>query len=129
MARDPKIPANYQTVMVYLILNDAANFIAFTEKVFGAKETYKTMRDEHIIMHAEIMIGETTIMLADSTDQYKSQTAGFFIYVDNADETFRIAVEAGATIISKPVDQPYGRSGGVTDPFGNTWWITSIAGV
>jgi uncharacterized glyoxalase superfamily protein PhnB len=126
MTRDPKIPANYQTVMVYLILKDASNFIAFTGKVFGAKETYKTMRDDHIIMHAEIMIGDTTIMLADATEQYKPQTAGFFIYVENADETFKTAIDAGATIISKPSDQPYGRSGGVTDMFGNTWWITSI---
>jgi uncharacterized glyoxalase superfamily protein PhnB len=126
MTRNPSIPANYQTVMVYLILKDAEDFIVFTEKVFGARETYKTMRDEHIIMHAEIMIGETTIMLADATEQYKPRTAGFFIYVENADETFKTAIEAGATIISNPSDQPYGRSGGVTDTFGNTWWITSI---
>jgi uncharacterized glyoxalase superfamily protein PhnB len=52
--------------------------------------------------------------------------ARFFVYVKNADETFKIAVEAGAKILSEPSDQPYGRSGGVTDPFGNSWWFVSV---
>jgi uncharacterized glyoxalase superfamily protein PhnB len=72
------------------------------------------------------MIGESTIMFADVTDKYKTQTAGLFVYVDNADETFKNAIEEKATIITPVSDQPYGRSGGVTDPFGNTWWITSV---
>lgn len=126
MTRDPKIPANYQTVMPYLIVKNATKFIAFTEKVFGAIQTYKTMRDVKTIMHAEIRIGESTIMFADVTDKYKTQTAGLFVYVDNADETFKKAIEEKATVITQVADQPYGRSGGITDPFGNTWWITSI---
>jgi PhnB protein len=126
MAKDPKIPAQYQTVMPYLIVKNAAKFIAFMENVFSATETYKVKRDENTIMHGEIMIGESTIMFADATDQYKSQTAGMFIYVDNADERYKKAIEAGATIITQVSDQPYGRSGGVADPFGNTWWITSL---
>jgi PhnB protein len=126
MTRDEKIPTNYQTVMPYLILKNAEKFIDFTKMVFGATETYKVMRDENTIMHGEIMIGESTIMFADSTNEYEPQTAGLFIYVDNADDTYKNAIEAGAIIITELSDQPYGRSGGVKDPFGNTWWITSI---
>ncbi len=126
MEKNAKIPANYQTVMPYLILKDAAKFISFTGKVFGSTEAYKAMRDENTIMHAEIMIGECTIMFADSTDQYKERPGGFFIYVNNADEAFTRAIEAGAVVLSEVADQSYGRSGGVTDPFGNSWWITSI---
>jgi PhnB protein len=126
MTRDQEIPAVVQTVIPYLILKDASKFIAFTEKVFNATQAYKVMRDENIIMHAEIIIGESKIMFADVTDKYKTQCAGLFVYVKNADETYKIAIEAGATILSELSDQPYGRSGGVTDPFGNTWWITSI---
>ena len=126
MKKNAKIPANYQTVMPYLIVKDATKFIAFTEKVFGATQTYKAMRDETTIMHAEIMIGESTIMLADATDKYKTQPAGLFVYVENADETFKKAMEAKVKVISQVADQPYGRSGGVTDPFGNIWWITSV---
>jgi len=54
-----KIPENNQTVMPYLILENAAAFILFTQKVFGARETFKTMRTENIIMHAEIKVGDT----------------------------------------------------------------------
>jgi PhnB protein len=126
MTKDTGIPANYQTVMSYLILNDASNFIAFAEKVLGAKQTSKIMRDEKTIMHAEIMVGECTIMLADATDKYRHQPGSFFVYVPDADKTFKTAIEAGATILSEPSDQPYGRSGGVTDPSGNTFWFTSV---
>ena len=52
--------------MPYLIITNAANFIVFTQKVFGATETHKAMRDENTIMHAEIMIGGSTIMFADN---------------------------------------------------------------
>ncbi len=126
MTRDPRIPANYLTVMPYLILENAVKFISFTEKVFGAKETYKIMRDPVTVMHAEIMIGECTIMFADTSDKYKPQPAALFIYVDNADERYKKAIAAGATALTEVADQPYGRSGGITDPFGNSWWITSV---
>jgi PhnB protein len=126
MEKDPKIPVNYQTVMPYLIINNASKFIDFAESVFNASLTYKVMRDEHTIMHAEIMIGESTIMFADATEIYDPRPAGLFVYVDNADERYNKAIEAGAKIISEVSNQTYGRSGGVSDPFGNSWWITSL---
>lgn len=120
------IPENYQIVMPYLIIKNAQQFIGFMQKVFDAEETYKVMRDEKTIMHAEIMIGGSTIMFADSTDQFNVRNAGLFIYVEDADVTFKKAIDAGATVINKMADQNYGRSGGVQDPFGNDWWITSV---
>ena len=126
MNRDPRIPPSYHTVMPYLILSNAGKFISFAEKVFDAKETYKVMRDPSTIMHGEIMIGDSTIMFADATETYRPQPAALFIYVDNADERYRKAIEAGAIAITNVADQPYGRSGGISDPFGNSWWVTSI---
>lgn len=126
MEKDPNIPVNYQTVMPYLIVNGASQFIDFVDRVFRATLTFKEMRDENVIMHAEVMIGGSTIMFADSTDQFGISPAGLFIYVDNADEAFKRALDAGAIVIMEPADLSYGRSGGVTDPFGNTWWITSM---
>ena len=126
MTINPKIPANYQTVMSYLILKDAQKFIDFTQHLFDATVTSKMMRDEKIIMHAEIMINEITIMLADATDDFKIQTTGLFVYVDDADKSYKKAIEAGAAVVTPMSDQPYGRSGGVLDPCGNTWWITSV---
>jgi uncharacterized glyoxalase superfamily protein PhnB len=83
------------------------------------------MRDEKQIKHAEITIGGSTIMFADSTERSPLCTAGLFIYVENADATFEKAIAEGSVSITEPADQGYGRSAGVTDPFGNVWWITS----
>lgn len=115
------IPEGYQQVMPYLIVKGASDFSSFMQKVFGAVESHKTMRDALTVMHAEIKIGECTIMFADSTDQFPPRTSGLFVYVENADETYQKAIEAGAESIMKPADQSYGRSCGITDPFGNTY--------
>jgi PhnB protein len=120
------IPENYQRIMPYLVVKDGAKFIEFTQKVFGATEQYKAMRDETTIMHAEINIQGSTIMFADCTDTYTQQNAGMFIYVDSCDETYQKALDNGAESLIQPADQSYGRSAGVKDTFGNTWWITNV---
>ncbi len=121
-----QIPQGYQHLMPYLIINNAGAFLKFMKDVFGATEKMMHMRDETKIMHAELQVGESTVMFADSTDKYKLQTGGFFIYVDDADETYRHALEKGCTSTMELTDMDYGRCGGVIDSFGNTWWITSV---
>ncbi|RYE24130.1 MAG: VOC family protein [Sphingobacteriales bacterium] len=118
------LPEGYQTVMPYLIIPNAAGFLQFTKDVFGATEKMKRMRDEHTLMHGEVQIGGCTIMFAESTTEYPTQPAGLFICVADADATYQKALDAGATSIMPPADQDYGRSSGVKDPHGNTWWIT-----
>lgn len=126
MLRDLKIPENHQAVMPYLVLNGAWKFIRFVQAVFDGTETSRVMRDEKTIMHAEIMINESTIMFADSTSQYPEHPASLFVYVKDADAAYEKAMEEGATAVTPMADQSYGRSGGVKDPVGNTWWITSV---
>jgi PhnB protein len=121
-----KIPDNHQAVMPYLILNNAAAFLEFTGKVFHSVANDIIYKEDHkTIMHAEITISGSTIMFAQATTQYPAQTAGLFIYVEDADETFASAVQNGARVILALEDKAYGRSGGIQDPSGNTWWITS----
>lgn len=122
----PQIPETHQTVMPYLILDNAGKFYKFLKNVFDAKEIHRKMRDEYSIMHAEMMIGNSTIMFADATEQWQTQPAGLFIYVSDADEYYHRALAENATSIMPPSTQTYGRSCGVTDPFGNVWWITSM---
>jgi len=119
------IPEGYQQVMPYLIVENAAAFMEFMKKVFGAEERNKAMRDEKLIMHAELSIGGNVIMLADATELYKQQPAGLFVYVEDCDSVYNDALANGATSVSEPADQSYGRSAGVKDAFGNTWWLTS----
>ncbi len=103
MNKNPKVPEGYQTVMPYLIISNAQKFIEFTEKVFDAVENKKNrhMREETIIMHSEITIGGSTIMFADSTEQYPPRTGAFFVYVDDADETYKKAINNSATVLSE----------------------------
>ena len=65
------------------------------------------------------------MMFSQSRDPWKPATANLFVYVNDADETYQKAIAAGATTVMEMADQEYGRSGGVTDPFWNVWWITS----
>lgn len=115
----------YQTETAYLILQNATAFIEFVQKVFNAEVIGKHMHDNNSIMHAEIKIGNSSIMLADATAQYTVQPSGFFIYVGDADSAYANALNNGAVAVTPVENQSYGRSGGVKDPFGNTWWITS----
>ncbi|MBC8172443.1 MAG: VOC family protein [Chitinophagales bacterium] len=122
-----KIPNGHQVLMPYLMLNGAKKFVDFVTKVFSAELTEMKMREDEItVMHSEVRIGGSTIMFTDATDQWKPQTANMFVYVKDADETYQKAITEGSTTVMEPADQSYGRSCGVTDPFGNVWWITSV---
>lgn len=119
------LPEGYQTVMPYLILKDAENFIKFTKDVFAAIEKEKILRDDQQIMHGEITIGDSVIMFAEQSEQFGVQNAGLFVYLDNCDATYEKALAYGASSVMVPSDQNYGRSSGIKDPFGNTWWLTT----
>lgn len=118
------LPKGYQTVMPYLVLKDVAAFLEFAEAVFGASELSRHKDEEGSIRHAEIQIGGSTIMMGQSNENWPSENAGLFIYVENANFTFRTAIEHGATEIMPVENKDYGRTAGVKDPQGNTWWIT-----
>ncbi len=121
-------PQGYNSVMPYLIIKNALGFADFVTKVFDGQEIMEKrhLRNEGVIMHSEVKIGDSIIMFADSTDEYPVVSASLFVYVADADETFHKALKNGAIVVNKMADQPYGRSGGVKDPFGNQWWITSV---
>lgn len=122
------IPNGHQSVMPYLMLNNAAGFITFMQNVFAATLQHISYRDEalQVVMHGELNCGGSTIMFCDTTEDWKEQTANMFIYVNDADATYQKATGAGAITIMPPEDKDYGRSCGVRDAFGNTWWITSV---
>lgn len=119
------VPTGYNTVMPYIIVKDAEKFMAFMKEVFGATEKMSVPAENGGIMHAEVMIGESCIMFSNSTNQFPVQNAGLYIHVANADQTYADALKVGATSIMPPDDKDYGRSGGILDPFGNTWWVTT----
>jgi PhnB protein len=121
-----EIPKGHQGVMPYLMMEDSAAFLKFAEDVFDAETTYKAEAQDGSLGHCEINISGSTIMFSNSRGDWKPATANMFVYVENADETYDKALANGATTVMPPADQDYGRSCGVTDPFGNVWWITSV---
>jgi PhnB protein len=122
-----KLPKGHQVVMPYLMLNGALRFIDFVKAVFNAElMTHRLREDGATVMHAEVTIGGSTIMFSEATEQWPGQTANLFVYVNNADETYKKAIASGAVTTMELSDQDYGRTCGVTDPFGNVWWITSV---
>lgn len=122
-----KVPEKHQAVMPYLILENAIRFIEFTKAVFDASVAIckKTDGDDRI-MHAEIQIDGSTVMFADTTADWQPANANLFVYVANADESYQKAIDNGANSVMPLSDQDYGRTCGVIDPLGNTWWITSV---
>ena len=119
------IPEGYQTVMPYLILDNAIDFFSFTQNVFGAKEKARHLNEDGSLMHGEVTIGGSTIMFGNASEKWPVQNSALYIIVGNADDTFKKALDYGATEVMELSNQSYGRSGGVKDPFGNVWWVTS----
>lgn len=118
-------PSDYQQVMPYLILDNAMQFLEFTKTVFDAEEKIKHVNEDGSVGHCEIFIGKSVIMFSNSRPEWGAMNAGLFIYVADADTTYQKALDNGAVSVMPPADQEYGRSCGVKDPQGNTWWITS----
>ncbi len=128
------IPDGYHAITPYLIIQGAAKALDFYKKAFGAIEVMRMDGGNGQIMHAEIRIGDSMVMLADEfpdmgykgPQAYGGTPVSLMIYVQDVDARFNQAVAAGAKVIKPLQDQFYGdRSGTVTDPFGHMWTIAS----
>ena len=128
------VPEGYHTLTPYLSVDDAAAAIDFYQRAFGATERGRMDGPDGKIAHAELAIGDSIVMLADPFPQFQAKppkelggtSVGLFLYVENVDEVFRQAVEAGANSTMEPEDQFWGdRFGTVTDPFGHQWQIAT----
>lgn len=118
------IPDGYHTVTPVLTVHNAAKLIEFLKQAFDAKEVYRLAGPDGTVMHAEVNIGDSMVMVGEATDQWKPTSATIALYVENADAWYGRAIRAGATSVREPADQFYGdRSAGVKDFAGNHWWI------
>jgi PhnB protein len=120
------IPEGYHTVQPYLMVKGAKRLLDFVKTVFGASEIENMSTPDGRVMHAEVRIGDSTVMIADVQSPLPPTTAGLYVYVPDVDATYQKALAAGATSSMEPVDMFYGdRHGGVKDEFGNFWWIAT----
>jgi uncharacterized glyoxalase superfamily protein PhnB len=129
------IPDGYTTLTASLIVKNTENAIEFYKKAFGAQEFYRFLGpDGKTIMHTELQIGNSRIMLSEEAPQMNCkspQSLGgtgiyLYMYIDDADSTFNKAVAAGATPTMPVTDMFWGdRFGQVQDPFGHIWSIAT----
>jgi len=126
------IPDNYPTVSPYLVVDGAAKAIDFYKPAFDATELFRMPMPDGSVAHAEIKIGNSPVMMADASEEFKGPRAfggtpvSLMIYVEDVDRVFRQALAQGATQLRPVVDQFYGdRSGTLVDPFGHVWTVAT----
>jgi PhnB protein len=128
------IPEGYHTATPYLIVDDAAEAIAYYTKAFGAKERGRMEAPDGRIGHAELEIGDSIVMLSDPfpgaatrpPKELGGSSGSVFLYVEDVDAVVGRAVDAGATVTMEVADQFWGdRFGTITDPFGQIWSIAT----
>ena len=128
------IPDGYHTVTPYMVVKNAAKALDFYKRAFNTKKIIRMPDAKGLIMHAEIQVGDSRIMLCDempamnarSPEAFGGSPMSLMIYVDDVDRIYQQAIKAGATELKPVANQFYGdRSGTVKDPFGHTWTLAT----
>ena len=126
------VPRGYHTVTPSIMVAGAAKAIEFYKKAFGAEEVMRFPGPGGKLMHAEIKVGDSVIMLGDEMPEHGARgpkliggtPVSFFVYGDNVDAAWKRARDAGAKEIMPLQDQFWGdRAGCLEDPFGHHWWL------
>lgn len=118
-------PEGYHTVTPYLVVDGASDLIDFMKEVLGAQEQLRMPGPDGRIGHAEVQIGDSLVMLADTPDG-DTTPAMLHLYLQDADATYQRALNAGATSVRELKTEFYGdRMGGVQDRFGNRWYFAT----
>lgn len=123
-------PSGYSTVSPYLIVNDANATIEFLKTVFDAVELRRFPDESGKLLHAEVRIDDTVVMLADPSPPEWPPTPTFVhVYVADVETTYQRALAEGGVSVQEPVKgEDADKRGGVKDPGGTTWWIATRVG-
>jgi uncharacterized glyoxalase superfamily protein PhnB len=120
------IPDRYHSVTPYLVVQGASTLIEFLKQAFEATEMFRMAQPDGTIMHAEVQIGDSIVMMGEARGECQPLSAAMYLYVEDVDAVYKRALQAGATSQMEPADQFYGdRHAGVKDPAGNHWWIAT----
>jgi len=120
------MPDGDHSVTPYLVVPGVATLLDFLTQAFEAHELHRLPRPDGTIMHAEVRIGDSRVMLGEPMGDAPTMLGALYLYVHDVDAVYTRALHAGATSTSAPADQFYGdRSAGLKDPVGNQWWIAT----
>ncbi len=119
-------PKDYSTVSPYLIVNGATRTIEFLVDVFDAINLRQIPDSSGKLIHAEVRIGDTVIMMSDGGEGWPPIPSHVHVYVTNVDDTYKRALKAGATSVQEPIKkEDENKRGAVKDAGGTTWWIST----
>ncbi len=120
-------PDRYPAVSPYLVVNGAKDVLQFLSRVFEATELRRYDMPDGTIMHVEVRIDDSVIMLGDGGEAWPPFASFLHVYVPDVDATYRRALAAGGVSVQEPQQREGDpdRRGGVKDPGGNTWWIAT----
>ncbi len=120
------IPSGYNTVTAYLTVSGAADLIEFLKQAFAAREKERFTQPDGTIGHAEVIVGDSVIMLGEPKKDCKPMPGALYLYLDEVDGVYQRAIAAGATSAMAPADQFWGdRTATVHDRFGNIWHLAT----
>lgn len=123
---DRYIPEGFHTVTPYLVVTDVSGLVDFLKAAFDGEEISRSHRPDGSVMHAEVRIGDSVVMMGETTSETDTFPAMLYLYLEDADAAYRRALEAGATSLQEPVDESYGdRVAAVQDAYGNQWWMAT----
>jgi uncharacterized glyoxalase superfamily protein PhnB len=119
-------PEGYSSVSIYMMADGAQRVIDFLIEAFDARPLRRQDDPDGSIMHAEVQLDDTVIMITDGGEGFPAFPVWLHVYVPDVDATYQRALKAGGVSVQEPVkkDDP-DRRGGVKDPAGNTWWIAT----
>jgi PhnB protein len=120
-------PNGYNSVSPYLVVAGAQRVIDFLKQAFGATGLRRYDMPDGTIMHAEVRIDDTVVMMGDGGPEWPPFPSFLHVYVPDVDATYKRALAAGGVPVQEPVQKPGDpdKRGGVRDPGGNTWWIST----
>lgn len=122
-------PEGYNSVSPYLIVDGAARTIQFLKDVFGAIQLRTYPNGDGKLMHAEVRIDDSVVMLADPGPSWPALASHVHLYVADVDAVYRRALQAGAVSVQEPIQKAdEDKRGGVKDAGGTTWWISTRVG-
>jgi PhnB protein len=119
-------PAGYSRVCPYLMTDNIDALLSFLKQVLDVEITERLTSADGTVRHAEVRLGDSVIMVGKEQSGYPKESMTY-VFVADADATFKKAMQHGATSIMEPGDRFYGyREGGFKDPSGNQWWVAEV---
>ena len=120
-------PDGYHTITPYLLVAGVDRLLSFLIEAFDASELERRLRSDGSIMHAEVRIGDSIVMMGEPSGEFGPMPASLYLYVSDCDRVYQRALQANGFSVMEPTTRTAegDRYGGVKDPSGNIWWIAT----